>query len=575
MTQTRVTERSRAVAETPGQRLSPPWSRRRVAMWSVAAVLLALVALSWYEVGFGLVPLITGLRDVGTFLAETVPPQFSEPAYPLSSMLDDAVLTIAMAVVGTALAVVLSVPLGFLAARNTTVHPWVRAVARAVITLTRAIPDLILAIVFRDALGIGVLCGVLALGIHSVGMLGKVYADAIEEVEQGPRDALASVGASRLQNTVTAVLPQVMPAFTSTALYRLDINLRSSMVLGYVGAGGIGFALQRDLNTLQFRLALGIVIVMVGLILLMEVLSAMLRGMLIGWQPQAGRQRPGAGQRIVDRLRPRRGTDEPQAFDRIRVRPRLTPGRVRQRSLPLIVLAVITLSYVRIDVSPAQLLESPGQLWRALLLFLPPDFTTARADLLSGILESVSIAVLGTALGALVAVPVALLAARNIAHRFVYGVVRVLLVVERSIPELVMAIVFVVAIGPGPVAGVFALIAGTLGFLAKLLADSLETVPVGPREAVRSTGAGPIQEIMASVVPPAIPGMVGAILYMLDINFRSSTVLGIVGGGGIGFLLSQSVQTLAERTTAAIVILSFVVVLAIEQLAGWLRARLI
>lgn len=548
-------------------------------MWAVGGFLLALVAFSWNNIGFGIVPLITGLRDVGAFFAETVPPQFSEPNYPLSSMLDDAVLTVAMAVVGTALAVLLSVPLGFLAARNTTVHPWARMAARAVITLTRAIPDLILAIIFRDALGIGVLCGVLALGIHSVGMLGKVFADAIEEVPQGPRDALASAGASRLQNITTAVLPQVMPAFTSTALYRLDINLRSSMILGYVGAGGIGFALQRDLNTLQFRLALGIVLVMVGLVLAMEVLSAMLRRMLIGAAPQTWRRRPGLGQRTADRLVPvvlrGRGGAEVLAFDRTRVRPRLTPGRVWRISLPLIVLAVVGLSYGRIGVSFTQLLQSPGELWKTLLLFLPPDFTTAREDLFSGILQSVSIAILGTALGGLVAMPFALLAARNISKPLVYGVVRLLLVVERSIPELIMAIVFVVAIGPGPIAGVFALIAGTLGFLAKLLADSLETVPSGPRDAVRSAGAGPGQEILVSVVPPAMPGMVGSLLYMLDINFRSSTVLGIVGGGGIGFLLSQSVQTLAQRTTAAIIILTFAIVLAIEQLAGWLRAQLI
>ncbi|HEX3813837.1 MAG TPA: phosphonate ABC transporter, permease protein PhnE [Mycobacteriales bacterium] len=559
------------------RRLSPPWDRRRLALRGIAVLFLVLSALAWRDIGFGVVPLFSGVGDIVRFLGDTLPPKFSEAGYPFSSMLDDAVLTVAMAVVGTAIAVVLSVPLGFLAARNTTVHPVVRFGARAVITLCRAMPDLILAIVFRDAIGIGVLPGVLALGIHSVGMLGKVYADAIEQVPQGPRDALASAGAGRLQSIFTSVLPQALPSFTSTGLYRLDINLRSSVVLGYVGAGGIGFALEKDLNTLQFRSALGIVVVMTALILLMELVSALLRGMLIGVESRR-RARASVAERIAARIgrAARRAAERggPE-FDRDRVRRPLTVRRMLRMGIPLLVLTILFLSYLKTGISAAAVIHSPASVWRTVLLFFPPDFTTARSDLWSGILQSASIAVLGTAIGALIAIPVALLAARNIARRWVYRVVRVLLVVERSIPELIMAIVFVVAIGPGPVAGVFALIAGTLGFLAKLVADSLEEVDPGPRDAVRSSGAGAGQEVLTAVVPPAMPGIVGSVLYMLDINFRSSTVLGIVGGGGIGFLLNQSVQTLAYRTTGAIIILTFVIVLAIEQLAGWLRRQLL
>jgi phosphonate transport system permease protein len=181
---------------------------------------------------------------------------------------------------------------------------------------------------------------------------------------------------------------------------------------------------------------------------------------------------------------------------------------------------------------------------------------------------------MGTFVGGLIALVISFFAARNIANPWVYRVVRVLLVIGRSIPELIVAIMFVVAVGPGVLAGVFALVAGTIAFLAKLMADNLEEANPGPRAAIRSTGAGAGQEVVTAVVPPALPGIVGNLLYMLDVNFRASALLGIVGAGGIGFLLAQTVQTFDYRTTGAIVTTTFVIVLLIEQLSNWARRAL-
>jgi phosphonate transport system permease protein len=133
----------------------------------------------------------------------------------------------------------------------------------------------------------------------------------------------------------------------------------------------------------------------------------------------------------------------------------------------------------------------------------------------------------------------------------------------------------VLAVGLGLVAGTMALTVGTIGFVAKLVADGLEEVPPAPREAVLSTGATKVQETATSVILPTTPMLVGNGLYVLDINFRSSTILGIVGGGGIGFLLQQSVTQLAYRTTGAIIIVTFAVVLMIEVIANWVRRHLI
>ncbi|HVT70955.1 MAG TPA: phosphonate ABC transporter, permease protein PhnE, partial [Trebonia sp.] len=262
----------------PPPRTAPPWTRARYLMMVLVVITIAALIFSWRYIGMGVLPLFTGIGHIFTFIGQCVPPDF----YDFPHTLDQALLTVCMAIVGTALAAVLGLIVGFLAARNTTPHPAVRWLARAFIVLCRSIPDLVFAIIFVQALGIGILPGVLALGFHSIGMLGKLYAEAIEQVPAQPREAVSAAGAGPLQNIATSVWPQVMPAFSSITLYRLDINLRDSVVVGYVGAGGIGFLLEQFMETLQFRRAVAIVLVIFLLIAGMEYVSAQIRRSLIG-----------------------------------------------------------------------------------------------------------------------------------------------------------------------------------------------------------------------------------------------------------------------------------------------------
>jgi phosphonate transport system permease protein len=505
-----------------------------------------------------------------------------------------------MAIVGTAMSAVLGVIVGFLAARNTTPHPAVRWVARGIIVLCRSIPDLVFAIIFVEALGVGVLPGVLALGFHSVGMLGKLFAEAIEQVPEQPREAVTATGAGRLQNLATSVWPQVMPAFSSITLYRLDINLRSSVILGYVGAGGIGFLLNQDMGVLLFKRAVGIVIVIFVLIVLMEYVSALTRHSLIGADAPAISGR--AGKQATPRLsrwlgaplpKPRQelrsangrgassaerqgtrtgqvpGTGQAQRRDP--TRPPWTAARIQQNlfAAGAVVLVIVALWGAKIN--PITAVTDARQVWDTFALYFPPDFSTDRAGLITGTLQSISVAVVATVVGLLFALPIGLAASRNVAGRWLYRSTRGFLVIVRAVPELILAIVFVVAVGLGLMAGTFALIVGTVGFMSKLVADGIEEVNPAPREAVLSAGAAKMQETVTSVILPEAPALVGNSMYMLDVNFRSSTVLGLVGGGGIGFILYQSIQVLDYRTTGAIIISTFVVVLIIEILTNWLR----
>jgi phosphonate transport system permease protein len=560
-------------------RTSPPWNRQRVGLSVLAGTAVILFVAGWREIGMGILPLFTGIGNIFRFLAQTVPPQFTD----FGHIVNLALVTVCMAVVGTALAVVLALPVGFMAARNTTVHPAVRWLARGLIVVCRSVPDLVFAIVFVEAIGIGVLPGVLALGFHSVGMLGKLYAESIEQVPTEPREAVTATGASRLQNVATSVVPQVLPSFSSITLYRLDINLRSSVILGYVGAGGIGFLLNQYMGTLQFRRAMGIVVVIFALIVIMEFVSAVIRRSLIGTDAplrsavsSIGR-RPLLGDLLVRRLIRRRAGQAapPQTFDRQRVTPPWTRERKQRFSFAGGALVVVAVSLWVAKINPLQAIASARQVWDTVVLYFPPDFSTDRSNLISGILQSASVAIVATSIGFLLAVPIGLLASRNVSDRWIYRGARAFLVIVRAVPELILAIVFVVAVGLGLEAGAFALIVGTVGFMSKLVADGIEEVNPRPREAVLSAGASRLQETATSVLEPAAPALVANSLYMLDVNFRSSTILGIVGAGGIGFILFQSVQVLAYRTTGAVIIATFAVVLLIEVITSWVRKHLI
>lgn len=550
----------------------------KVARWAILGFAL-LTAASWWYIDMDLFVILDGVEDIANLVDYMFPIGFGEFDQALQLTLE----TLWMAVIGTFLAIVLSVPLAFLAARNTSPHPALYSLARGIIVFSRAVPDLVFALIFVRALGIGVLPGILALAFHSVGMIGKLLADAIEQVDEKPLEALRSVGASRLQVIVSGVIPQIIPAFVSISLYRLDINLRSSTVLGLVGAGGVGLLLKSTLGQLDYSNALGVVVVIFVFILLMEILSAMVRRHILGGETFgfSSANRFSLGSALVGGVTPAAQADQSEPAEvKVKPNPKVVPPLTKQRaynsgySWGFVVLVVGAFFAVSLD--PWELFTSFGGIVEMTLRLLPPDFVTAGPQILQGLIETIAIAAVATLLGSLLSIPLGFLAAANVStNRIVYGITRIVLVIIRGIPELILAIIFVAAIGLGPVAGVLALAVGTAGFLAKLIADSVEEIDPKPREAVTATGANRIQELFVSVLPQVMPALVGQLLYTFDINIRSSAILGIVGGGGIGFLLFNSMKVLAFQTTGAIILATFVFVYLIELLSGYIRKQII
>ncbi|MDX2201248.1 MAG: phosphonate ABC transporter, permease protein PhnE [Hyphomicrobiaceae bacterium] len=205
--------------------------------------------------------------------SEMVPPDFGRWRSWLKPLLD----TLLMSIAGTALAVVFSLPLALLAAPNTSPHPTIYFAVRTALAFLRSVPEIILGVLFVAAVGFGALPGVLALGLHSVGMVGKFYAEAIEHVDPKPLEAARAAGATQMQVILHAVLPQVLPQLTDVTIYRWEYHFRASTVLGIVGAGGIGFELMAALRLLNYDQVSAILLSILACVVVVDSIGAHLR----------------------------------------------------------------------------------------------------------------------------------------------------------------------------------------------------------------------------------------------------------------------------------------------------------
>lgn len=246
---------------------------RNALVFQITIVAFAILWSLWITGMFDGERLSEGLPAIGVVGSEMFPPDFARWQQWIQPMID----TIAMSVAGTTLAVLFSVPLAFLAAKNTTPHRFVYSAARMVLNALRSVPELIMGIIFVAAVGFGMLPGVLALGLHSVGMVGKFFAEAIEHAHPAPIEAAEAAGATPLQVIAHGVIPQVFTQFADVTMYRWEYNFRASTVMGMVGAGGIGTELVGSLRLLDYPQVSAILIVILVAVSIVDGLSGILR----------------------------------------------------------------------------------------------------------------------------------------------------------------------------------------------------------------------------------------------------------------------------------------------------------
>ena len=232
--------------------------------------------------------------------------------------------------------------------------------------------------------------------------------------------------------------------------------------------------------------------------------------------------------------------------------------------------AFLAWNVVSLEVNPERVARGLGRLGTVLGRAFPPDFS--RGELLfSGILESIEMATLSTLFGVLLGIPVAVLAARNVVPLPVYAGGRGVITLGRTFHELIVAILFVKAVGFGPLAGMLTLTINSVGFFGKLLAEQIETIDRGQIEAVRATGAGRVAILIYAVLPQVLPRVIGLTIYQWDIHLRQSTIIGIVGAGGIGATLYNAFSRYDYDFVLAILLVIVAIVLVGEAVSALAR----
>ncbi len=254
--------------------------------------------------------------------------------------------------------------------------------------------------------------------------------------------------------------------------------------------------------------------------------------------------------------------------------------RIRNLGLAVLLLVLMAFTWNRTQVDFGLFLSKADQVGRVLGGFAHPAFGDLVDPILLKTLETLYIAVLGTLLGAVIAIPVSFIAARNLMRRnplgsAVYFAVRFLLSVIRAIPTLVWAIIFVIIVGIGPFPGVLALTTFSVGLIAKLFSEAIEAIDWGQVDALTATGANPIQVIWHGVVPQVTPYMVAHVLYTFEVNIHSSTYLGIVGAGGLGLILQQYIGLFLYPDLAMWIIVVVILTTLIDYSSASIRRRLV
>lgn len=278
-----------AVAPETTRRLAVPPRPRRTASYvtwgMIAVIVVGLHVLAIDKTNFSLTELVKGWHGIWAFAAGDAntdgafPPDLAWST--IKPALGQCLVTFSMGLLGTTISIPFALVLALLGARTTSRNPVVYQVARGLMSFFRAVPSFIWGLIFVTAVGLGAFPGVLAILVHNTGVMGKLWSESMEESDQGPVEALRAAGARSAQTAAHVVLPSVVPQFLSLFLYRVDVNVRDSLTLGIVGAGGIGFLITNSIQEFQFSTMLTYVLMVLVMIVALDQLSAALRKRIV------------------------------------------------------------------------------------------------------------------------------------------------------------------------------------------------------------------------------------------------------------------------------------------------------
>jgi phosphonate ABC transporter permease subunit PhnE len=464
--------------------------------------------------------------------------------------------TIAMGLMATIFSTIIAVPLSFLAAHNIMSRipggTVIYYVMRAILNVVRAIDTIVWGLIVIVWVGLGSFAGVIALTIHSVAALSKLFSEEIEHIDHGPVEAVTATGANLLQTIRYAIIPQVTPSLLAYSLLRWDINMRSATVIGFVAGGGIGFFVIETTRMGGYQQYAAALWVVAAVIILVDYISAQWRASIL--------------------------KDQPPPEDAAKNRPLKI---LRIAFYGVLGLAAFIYCWNVAEISIKDLFDPGKNFGRLILDFVSIDLTPKVFQVvLQQMIVTIFQAMLATTLGAFAALPFSFLAAKNLTGRsrvsvWIYYLARATLNILRSIEALLYVVIFVFWVGIGPFAGMLALSITSFALIGKLFSESIENIDAGPIEAVNATGANRLQMIAYAILPQIVPPFISYLLYQWDINVRMATIIGFAGGGGIGLTLTTFFGSLQYHKAGTVVAFIVIVVALMDFASAKLRQELV
>ncbi|WP_222193269.1 PhnE/PtxC family ABC transporter permease [Modestobacter italicus] len=514
--------------------------------WGLGALAVVVWSLAGAGAFSGEVTNPAGTAQFGRFAAAALSPAL-DGAF-LRVLADSVLVTVAYAALGAALAIGLGA-VGAVALARTT---WGRrragwTLARGALAVPRGLHEAVWGLLLVNLLGLDPWVGVLAIGIPYGAVTAKVFADLLDEVPRGAYSALLAAGAGRATAALYGLLPPASGGLLSYSFYRLECAVRSAVVLGLIGAGGLGYQLSLSFSSLRWEQVWSCVYALALLCLAAD-----------------------AGGRAV-----RRRVASPRASgDRLRRDPALTTAVA-------VVLAGVGWSWWYLAISPATLVSdrTGAQLAYVLSAAWPPD---VDGPLLSAVataaVDTVQMSVIAIAVATLGAVLLAGVAARparaSAGRRLAGAVVRLGLLLLRAVPPPVWALVLLFVLLPGVLPGALALGVYTLGVLGRLAAEATEELDPRPRAALTALGAGPVGGWLYGVLPAATGPVLAFALYRWEVAIRDTVLVGLLGAGGLGALLASRVAAFDWGAVTTVLAALVLLTAAVDLVSARARAAL-
>lgn len=513
--------------------------KRKRSLILVLVFLLASIYVA-YKVDFSFSKIYRGIPSMMDLFRRMLNPNFSYGNEVFEKLLE----TIEIAIMSSLLGVIMAIPFSLVTAENISPSLYLSKVLNAIFSFLRTIPSLIWAAILVSVFSIGKFSGIVALTIIAFLMSLKLFREYIESINDNQLNSVRTVGASSIEVLRYCVLPNMFGIALSVFFIVFETNIRSATVLGLVGAGGIGQIMWRDLNHLRYDNLATIILILFITILLIDLFSLSVRNFLKNYSLKFKDINNYRSYKIYKSL-----------------------------FVPVFLLLLIYIIGNSLDISSDRLLVGFRQGSQIVVRLFQFDFSY-YGKLFEGIGESFFIAIFATFVGGFFSVILSYFAAYNVSpNKNIAIILKGLINILRTFPPIIMAIVFFRGVGPGPLAGALALSIYTTGVLTKMYSEVIESLPKNIGDSVLVTGASRIESYRYGIFPQTLGNFISLLLYRLESNIRNSTILGIIGAGGVGTAISMNINWRNWERVGLLLLGVSLMIIVIDRISNYIRKR--